>query len=87
MKKPEFGVWSSIQTAPTRTSIQEPAQRVLLRRTNGEVSIGCFDPDTYARTPRPFWRDDGIYRKRHADPPTHWMPLPSGELPNPEKNA
>ena len=45
----------------------------------GRVCVGKFDPDTYARRPRPFWRSyfGGLGVQYNRDnPPTHWQPMP-----------
>src|SRR5260370_31750468 len=64
--------WQPIETA-------RKDQRLILW-AQGRVTLGRWDDDRYAHTPRPYWRliDEHIYGKVHgrAYPPTHWMPLP-----------
>lgn len=65
--------WQPISTAPKN-------QRILLLRDR-TVVCGAYDVDKYAVNPKPYWSHDlerlnGL-RDARANPPTHWMPLPS----------
>lgn len=84
-----FGVWSPIETAPTRKTIHDPNPRLLLLCKSGRIEIGWHDSDQYAKRVRPFWHLEGRWSRTlamRADQPTHWMPLPpnAGGVPRPE---
>jgi hypothetical protein len=68
--------WQPIESAP------KDGTDILLYRPDayawGKVSVGDWDPDTYAKKPRPYWRSwhklISISEAR-AWEPTMWKPL------------
>lgn len=65
--------WQPIKTAPK-------TKNILLSCPRLGVIRGRWNPNQYAKKPRPYWTNDceqlsGVSRTR-ADQPTHWMPLP-----------
>jgi hypothetical protein len=69
--------WQTMDSAP-RTG-----ERVLVATKSvfdgkHRVDIRRWDPDRYAKRPRPFWRSDDPYRilADRQDQPALWAPLP-----------
>lgn len=75
--------WQPIDTAPRVES-----GMILLFRPSayqwGKIAPGVFNPDKYAKRPRPYWemrlKIGGIIESRRWEP-THWMPLPEPPKP------
>lgn len=71
--------WQLMDSAPKDKDI-------LLFCPNRGVVRGRWEEDKYAKTPRPYWKNDRERsfgtRETRADQPTHWMPLP--KAPNVE---
>ena len=78
-REPE--TWRPIDSAP-----RDGTRILILREHYGEmrVDVAKWDDDQYAKKPRPYWSYDqdacGVSSMR-ANQPTHWMPLPSTEVP------
>ena len=81
----ELGAWRPIETAP-----RDRTHMLLLFRPQaaawGKVAPGMFNPDQYAKRPRPYWemwlRIGSVTGSREWEP-THWMPMPPPpEAPN-----
>ena len=70
--------WQPIETAPKG----ERTMLLLYRPTAyewGKVAPGMYNPDQYAKKPRPYWEmwlKIGGTRESRDWVPTHWMPLP-----------
>lgn len=80
-----LGAWRPIETAP-----RDRMHMLLLFRPQaaawGKVAPGMFNPDQYAKRPRPYWemwlRIGSVTGSREWEP-THWMPMPPPpEAPN-----
>lgn len=76
--------WQPIETAPRNGGSQFSQPRVMVWLPETPYRPGCaafayYDPDSYAKKPRPYWSIEG---ERTTDSrnrqPTHWAPEPNG---------
>jgi hypothetical protein len=68
--------WQTMDSAPKQGRVLVAIKSAFDGKRR--VEIRCWDPDQYAKRPRPFWKSDDPSRilADRQDQPALWAPLP-----------